>query len=367
MSASIKIIGNSISDAPRNGKTYARINGNWEEISVAGTLAFLNLVDSPEDYKDCAGMVVTVNPLGNGLEFRTLNIEEINDTANLQHKSEKNSPDGYAGLDTSSKLLLSQIPDSLKYYKGGFATIEDLQTAYSVGNDGWFALIKSAKTIYYWDTDSLLWTSIAGNNSGSGDMEKTVYDPDGDGVVDNATKVNNHTVNSDVPANAKFTDTTYNVGDGGLTEINFTPAKSAKLSGIEAGAEVNKIIEVVAGDNIEVDASDPKKPIIKSVYSGNTILPENIVTAANQTLLLKANNIIQCAGGSYTLPEISEPSEFAITPDLSTAGTSRIDAPAGFVFKRNGLPDSTYIEITQNEVSRYNFITMSDNTIRGIM
>ena len=35
------------------------------------------------------------------------------------------------------------------------------------------------------------------------------FDADGDGVVDNAAKVNGHTVESDVPADAVFTDTAY--------------------------------------------------------------------------------------------------------------------------------------------------------------
>ena len=36
-----------------------------------------------------------------------------------------------------------------------------------------------------------------------------------------------------------YIDTTYSVGDGGLTEINFTSADHIKLNGIDAGAEVN--------------------------------------------------------------------------------------------------------------------------------
>lgn len=41
-----------------------------------------------------------------------------------------------------------------------------------------------------------------------GGMLKTVYDTNNNGVVDNAERVNNHFVNSDVPFNAIFTDTT---------------------------------------------------------------------------------------------------------------------------------------------------------------
>ena len=43
----------------------------------------------------------------------------------------------------------------------------------------------------------------------AGKMTKSVYDSNNDGVVDNAEKVNNHTVHSDVPAQAVFTDTIY--------------------------------------------------------------------------------------------------------------------------------------------------------------
>ena len=51
--------------------------------------------------------------------------------------------------------------------------------------------------------------------AGSGDMLKSIYDTDGDGVIDiaknadNANMVNNLSVESAVPINAVFTDTTY--------------------------------------------------------------------------------------------------------------------------------------------------------------
>ena len=40
--------------------------------------------------------------------------------------------------------------------------------------------------------------------SGSADMFKAQYDADGDGIVDNAKKVNGHTVETDVPIGAVF-------------------------------------------------------------------------------------------------------------------------------------------------------------------
>lgn len=55
---------------------------------------------------------------------------------------------------------------------------------------------------------------MTGEVLGEGDMLKEVYDKDGDGIVDNAEKVNGLTVLTAVPANAKFTDTTYAVFKG---------------------------------------------------------------------------------------------------------------------------------------------------------
>lgn len=49
-------------------------------------------------------------------------------------------------------------------------------------------------------------------------------------------KVDDSQVLTNVPAGAVFTDTTYSIGDGGLTEINFTTEKNDKLSNIEDGA-----------------------------------------------------------------------------------------------------------------------------------
>lgn len=48
----------------------------------------------------------------------------------------------------------------------------------------------------------------------TGAMNKSIYDTNNSGVVDNAEKVNNHTVESNVPANAVFTDTTLAAGSG---------------------------------------------------------------------------------------------------------------------------------------------------------
>ena len=52
------------------------------------------------------------------------------------------------------------------------------------------------------------------------------------------------------------TNTTYSVGDGGLTQNNFTDADHTKLNGIEASADVTDTVNVVAaltaGTNVAI-------------------------------------------------------------------------------------------------------------------
>jgi collagen type I alpha len=74
------------------------------------------------------------------------------------------------------------------------------------------------------------------DGTGAGDMLKSQYDTDNSGVVDNAEKVNGLVIQTAVPLNALFTDTTYSVGDSGLTEKNFTAILKAKLDEITATA-----------------------------------------------------------------------------------------------------------------------------------
>lgn len=76
------------------------------------------------------------------------------------------------------------------------------------------------------------------DGQGSDDMLKETYDANNNGIVDNAEKVNNHTVNSDVPENAVFTDTTYSEATTSTAGL-MSASDKEKLDGIEEGANVN--------------------------------------------------------------------------------------------------------------------------------
>lgn len=110
------------------------------------------------------------------------------------------------------------------------------------GVDGFSPTITSSKT---GKTTTLTITDVNGTRTatildgadgeGSGDMNTSVYDTNVNGIVDNAEKVNNHTVNSDVPADAVFTDTTYTnvsefTNDAGYLTSETDPIYSASAA-----------------------------------------------------------------------------------------------------------------------------------------
>ncbi len=76
--------------------------------------------------------------------------------------------------------------------------------------------------------------------------------------TDKVTNVDHPLVETAVPTGAVFTDTntTYSVGDGGLTQINFTSADNTKLDAIEASADVtdtaNVVASLTAGANVAI-------------------------------------------------------------------------------------------------------------------
>lgn len=72
-------------------------------------------------------------------------------------------------------------------------------------------------TIYFSDKTTATFYVYNGKD---GDMLRDTYDTNQNGIVDNAEKVNGHTVEIDVPHNAKFTDTTYTAGEGIFIDEN---------------------------------------------------------------------------------------------------------------------------------------------------
>lgn len=94
----------------------------------------------------------------------------------------------------------------------------------------------------------------------SGKMDKSVYDADNDGIVDNAEKVNNHTVHSDVPAQAVFTDTVYDD-----TEIK---ADIGDLDNLQTSDKTSLVAAVNVAHNEAVQAAQTATGLGLSVVDG---------------------------------------------------------------------------------------------------
>lgn len=139
---------------------------------------------------------------------------------------------------------------------------------------------------------------------GGGDMYKSTYDQNDNGIVDNAEKVNNHTVQSDVPADAVFTDTTYtagtNVSISAQNVISATDTTYTAGTGIEitAGNVINNTQTSAKWGNITGtlnDQADLKSALdAKGTYSKPSGgIPKTDLANAVQTSLGKADTAIQ--------------------------------------------------------------------------
>lgn len=91
-------------------------------------------------------------------------------------------------------------------------------------------------------------------------MTTATYDSNGNGIVDNAEKVNNHTVHSDVPAQAVFTDTVYDD-----TEIK---ADMGDLDNLETSDKTSLVAAVNVAHNEAVQAAQTATGLGLSVVDG---------------------------------------------------------------------------------------------------
>ena len=150
----------------------------------------------------------------------------------------------------------------------------DTNTTYSVGDGG---LTQNNFT----DADH---TKLNGIEA-SADVTDTVN------VVAALTAGTNVAIASDGTISSTDTNTTYSVGDGGLTENNFTDADHTKLNGIEASADVtdttNVVAALTAGTNVSIAGNGTiSSTDTNTTYSvGDGGLTENNFTDALKTKL----------------------------------------------------------------------------------
>ena len=177
-------------------------------------------------------------------------------------------------------------------------TVQDLVGAMFSGNS------ETGLSAVYQDSDGTIdleltldpTIELTGDVTGSGTMTNlgsvsfatTIADDSHNHIISNIDglsaaldgKVDDSQVLTNVPANAVFTDTntTYSVGDGGLTEKNFTTTLKNKIDGIESNAtadqsatEIRSALLTVdgTGSGIDADQIDGKHIAVVSSMPGS--------------------------------------------------------------------------------------------------
>ena len=130
-----------------------------------------------------------------------------------------------------------------------------------------------------------------------GDMFKSTYDTNDNGIVDNAEKVNNHTVEIDVPNDAVFTDTLYDDTDV-KNDISILQTNKADKSTTYTKNEVDGLIPDVSNfitkdvnDLTNYTKTSDLSPVATSgAYNDLTGTPDLSIYATNQALNTETTN-----------------------------------------------------------------------------
>ena len=109
-----------------------------------------------------------------------------------------------------------------------------------------------------------------------GDMFKSTYDTNNNGRVDNADRVNNHTVEKDVPSNAVFTDTVYDDTEVRSNIVILTNTKADKTD-TYTKSDVNELISdysliTETGNKINLEINGSTYVLTAKLYDKNNNL-----------------------------------------------------------------------------------------------
>ena len=135
-----------------------------------------------------------------------------------------------------------------------------------------------------------------GNVDNTADANKSVKYATSAG---NATKVNNHTVNADVPSGAKFTDTTYNDATTSAHGL-MTPAMVSKLNGIASGAN-----RTTVDDAMSDTSTNPvqNKAVKKYIDSKKVNVDGVTITLDEARNVIKLADVLKDKIGTALQPE----------------------------------------------------------------
>ena len=162
--------------------------------------------------------------------------------------------------------------------------------------------------------------------------------------------------------NVPWTDTTYTVGDGGLTQKNFTTTLKSKLDAIEASADVTDATNVAAAGAV-MNTGDETIDGVKTFSS--TITGDISGNAATATALATSRNINGVAfNGTGDITITAAGSTLSNTVPITKGGTGATSASAartalglGSIATRTA-PTGTVVGTTDTQ-------TLSSKTLSG--
>mgnify|MGYP000041010429 CR=1 FL=1 len=156
--------------------------------------------------------------------------------------------------------------------------------------------------------------SIASNGTITNDSPDQTVALTGTGATTITGTYPNFTINS--------VNTTYTVGDGGLTTNDFTDADHSKLNGIEAnatadqtGAEIKSAYEAVADTNAFTDAEKTK---LSGIETSADVTDTANVTSAGAAMLASSPTFT----GTITAPNVDISTTGSVTTNIATGGNN---------------------------------------------
>lgn len=317
-----------------------------------------------------ANVIETVQLNGNSItpSDKTVNVQVSKSTVGLNNvtndaqvkRSEMGKADGVATLDNAGKVPASQLPSYVDdviegYYSGGkFYTSKDSSGNYSgaiTGETGKIYVNLNDNKTYRWsgtayavisetlalgETSS---TAYAGNK-GAANASEIEKIKNGTTVVPKATSaanVNGHTVETNVPAGAKFTDTTYSdmkgatgsaAGTHGLVPAPAAGANNKFLRGDGTWQNTPNTDTHYSAKNVisnsgtgQSNAGNASNPFLNLIENGAVRSSHQIKGGGSTTVTTDANGnlVISSTNSTYDL------SGYLKKTDVTSIANSEID------------------------------------------
>ncbi len=174
---------------------------------------------------------------------------------------------------------------------------------------------------------------------GGGDMLESIYDTNGDDVVDDAELVNGLTVETAVPAGAVFTDTQLTEG-----EVDAFVADNGYLTSEIDGSTTNEIQDLqLASDILTITNNGSATPIDLSAYLDNT---DTQLTEAEVDAFVADNGYLTSEVDGSTTNEIQD---LQLATDILTITNNGSATPIDL----SAYLDNTDTQLTESEVDAF--------------